>query len=62
VRKLQEYYAVLRYYKYRKRKWTAADASEPKCVSYVELARCWNIKRFLVTIFYTCFKISFISV
>jgi hypothetical protein len=36
VRKLKEYYAVL-HYKYRKRKWSAADASEPECVSHVEL-------------------------
>jgi hypothetical protein len=37
VRKLQEYYAVLQYYKYRKREWSASDASEPECVSHVEL-------------------------
>jgi hypothetical protein len=37
VPKLQEYYAVLLYYKYRKRKWSAAGASEPECVSHVEL-------------------------
>jgi hypothetical protein len=37
VRKLQEYYAVLLYYKYRKRKWSAADASEPN------VCRMWNL-------------------
>jgi hypothetical protein len=38
VRKLQEYYAVLHYYKYRKRKWSAEDASEPN------VCRMWNLR------------------
>jgi hypothetical protein len=62
VRKLQEYYAVLHSYKYRKRKWSAADASEPN------VCRMWNLSdieilnsslsHFLIYVF----KISFISV
>jgi hypothetical protein len=44
-RRLDEYYAVPYYYKYRKRKWSAAETSEPKCVLYVELTWYWNIKR-----------------
>jgi hypothetical protein len=41
VHRLDEYYAVPHYYKYRKRKWSAADMSETKCVSYVELTWYW---------------------
>jgi hypothetical protein len=37
VRELQKYYAVLHYYKYRKRKWSAADASETEHVLHAEL-------------------------
>jgi hypothetical protein len=60
VRKLQEYYAVLQYYKYRKREWSAADASEPECVA----CGTWvimNIKQFLVKFLDICLKISFMS-
>jgi hypothetical protein len=45
VRRLDEYYAVPQYYKYRKRKRSAAEKSDPKRVSYVKLTWYWNIKR-----------------
>jgi hypothetical protein len=48
VRKLKEYYAVLQYYKYRKRKWSAAEESEPECV-----CRMWNISRYMVSKFHS---------
>jgi hypothetical protein len=45
VRRLDKFYAVPHYYKYRKLKRSASETSELKRVSYVKLTLYWNIKR-----------------